>query len=931
MRVRQILTLKILTLLTLSTTKQQFAREPSNEFVSLGDSVTFPCRIRNQVGIVQWTRDGFGLGLGKNLHGFVRYKIVGRTDEGDWSLSISPVKLEDEAEFQCQVGGAEGQNPIRSRKVRLVVKVAPEPPRILQVDSSGTLSFLAGDMLKLTCISKGGKPAAIIKWKIGIKEVKDRILSSSELESNGFRYTTISTFEIKVDKSYHEQIITCEAQNGAENLPQEATVRVMVMYKPIVKIKRAREAGGKGEMEREGEKLKLNCEANGNPAKFHFSWSVDGHKVNGDLGSWSVSDNIFTIPALTRELRGRRISCQVSNSVGQSEDHIKLNIAYGPQAISISGGKTGLEGEQIALSCLTESNPPPSITWYKISKTSERAGYGANMTFAINRETEGKYICEANTVGFPKLSSKPVQVLLLRKPHILSADEIFYSDLETTAQIVCVAEMSPHKAKISWSFKGEELTNNGEKYEMVPSELPPRVQSKLIIKKTEEDNFGTYQCTVTNNLGKDVALMELKKKGSLTSGSLFLSCLLGVGLTIFIIGLVYWIRRYFNLTQFNPQQIKLFSKTELETPNEKQNGYSYPENQRNGGKGTKEPASPCSSEVFFQHFNKRKADSNSEQDIYKPLIKSPVDDFRQEKTCSHPLIKQASANSETKSCQTLPNDPEKIFSEKTKNNENGKIPDLTRVLDMAPDITQVSTQSVLDNRNIYSDSFPSVNDTSIKNGYSIEQNGSKSNGTRHYDKESAEQMYRKIRDTSSNRSKSSSRSSKHLNNSYTDPYLDQTSNSANCYHQPAVNYYANSIYLGRDIPVYVPSTDNQLFSNLYALESSGGNTSNTPYLDYYYNGRQSTQDTDVAYHDYSPPEALSSTLGRHHRLKSELQEAPSSNGYAQDSSYSTWNYRQRMKNSTEYRSRRKPRVPQSQPTNYILGLQDIPPHKASHV
>ena len=32
---------------------------------------------------------------------------------GDWSLSISPVEFEDEAEFQCQVGGAEGQNPIR--------------------------------------------------------------------------------------------------------------------------------------------------------------------------------------------------------------------------------------------------------------------------------------------------------------------------------------------------------------------------------------------------------------------------------------------------------------------------------------------------------------------------------------------------------------------------------------------------------------------------------------------------------------------------------------------------------------------------------------------------------------------------------------------------------------------------------------------------
>ena len=57
------------------------------------------------------------------------------------------------------------------------------------------------------------------------------------------------------------------------------------------------------------------------------------------------------------------------------------------------------------------------------------------------------------SAGFAKLTSKPVQVLLLRKPHITSADDIFYGDLDETAQIICSAEMSPHKAKISWSFK----------------------------------------------------------------------------------------------------------------------------------------------------------------------------------------------------------------------------------------------------------------------------------------------------------------------------------------------------------------------------------------------------------------------------------------------------------------------------------------------
>ena len=49
--------------------------------------------------------------------------------------------------------------------------------------------------------------------------------------------------------------------------------------------------------------------------------------VPGEAGSWSVKENIFIIPAVTRELRGRKISCEVSNSVGSSEDQIQLNIA----------------------------------------------------------------------------------------------------------------------------------------------------------------------------------------------------------------------------------------------------------------------------------------------------------------------------------------------------------------------------------------------------------------------------------------------------------------------------------------------------------------------------------------------------------------------------------------------------------------------------
>merc|ERR550532_2161716 len=120
-------------------------------------------------------------------------------------------------------------------------------------------------------------------------------------------------------------------------------------------------------------------------------------------------------------------------------------------------------------------------------------------------------------------------VMLLRRPDITTQGEVFYGDILESSQIVCAAEMSPHSAKFSWSFKGQELARDGYNHEIITiTEAGSLATSKLIIKKTQEGDFGKYQCTATNNLGKDVALMELRRSGSLSSGSLFLSCLLGV-------------------------------------------------------------------------------------------------------------------------------------------------------------------------------------------------------------------------------------------------------------------------------------------------------------------------------------------------------------------------------------------------------------------
>ncbi|QQP40471.1 Uncharacterized protein FKW44_014517, partial [Caligus rogercresseyi] len=61
--------------------EQSFIREPSNQIAIRGEHVTLPCRVVNKKGELQWTRDGFGLGVERNLTGFSRYHMIGSDEE----------------------------------------------------------------------------------------------------------------------------------------------------------------------------------------------------------------------------------------------------------------------------------------------------------------------------------------------------------------------------------------------------------------------------------------------------------------------------------------------------------------------------------------------------------------------------------------------------------------------------------------------------------------------------------------------------------------------------------------------------------------------------------------------------------------------------------------------------------------------------------
>jgi hypothetical protein len=91
--------------------EQRLLREPPDQTASVGEHVTLPCRVEYKMLNLQWTRDDFGMGLNRNLKGFDRYRMSGSDKEIDYTLKKNYVELDDDAQFQCQVGAAPGIEP----------------------------------------------------------------------------------------------------------------------------------------------------------------------------------------------------------------------------------------------------------------------------------------------------------------------------------------------------------------------------------------------------------------------------------------------------------------------------------------------------------------------------------------------------------------------------------------------------------------------------------------------------------------------------------------------------------------------------------------------------------------------------------------------------------------------------------------------------
>lgn len=77
---------------------------------------------------------------------------------------------------------------------------------------------------------------------------------------------------------------------------------------------------------------------------------------------------------------------------------------------------TVFEGENLTLQCqVTDANPQPNITWYRVSRSNTALSHGVNLTFInVSRYDDGKYYCVVEN-GVGKIISRTSSVNVLCK------------------------------------------------------------------------------------------------------------------------------------------------------------------------------------------------------------------------------------------------------------------------------------------------------------------------------------------------------------------------------------------------------------------------------------------------------------------------------------------------------------------------------------
>merc|ERR1712130_59483 len=456
-----------------------------------GQAVSLPCGSSSDC---TWRKDGEELAL-EERSDQARFTI------GSCALTIEPVLPGDEGMYECNNG--------KSRH-RLTVLVEAGVPYI-EEGKQGMVEVQEGHQAELHCVSQGGKPAAEIEWKrdgLPVTEL-DRIFE--EVSRMGDGWKTRSTFTFHPEESTN---VTCSASNEAVKDPRvSSALEVRVRGRPRVEVKVDQD------VVREGDSFEVLCKSSAYPEDVGYRWFFSGSELEG------MTDNALLIEEISRMYNQADITCLVENEEGQGQGSAQLNVQFPPTILLHPRSQVAKRKENVTFHCVAEGNPVPSYVWTVGREDSLLRAGTQNLSLVASEKTEAVYRCHVFSDGNKLVSSLPASLTLIRKP-VVKLESERWATLGQDVILNCAIRAVSNRTRLVW------LKSNGK----VGDLDPVQETSRLLIKNIEKKDFGEYACFAENQVGTDLAMIQLRVKTSVDILSVVaaLTCILGVVLLIAI-------------------------------------------------------------------------------------------------------------------------------------------------------------------------------------------------------------------------------------------------------------------------------------------------------------------------------------------------------------------------------------------------------------
>ncbi|NXE82790.1 MUC18 protein, partial [Cochlearius cochlearius] len=431
----------------------------------------------------------------------------GRLSVGeDKALSIRRVTVQDARTFVCQVGA--GTHGVGENRTEIHVYKVPEAPEIMA--NSGGISVQSSSIPEIArCISRNSFPPPNITWHKNGEQLRPedktvKMPTTLTRESSGL-YTVSSTLFTHVTREDRNSFYHCSVHywlRGQQHAVESRRVNVTVFY-PAQHVKL--QVMPSSAPVKEGDDVKLVCEADGNPAPV---FSFYKRKLEGnwqDLTSLAdTNSGVLNLYDVSKNSSGL-YRCQTLDldDMGQLEKDVELVVNYIEGVhVKMEPSSPLQEGDSVRLSCDAYSPVALNYQWRdgkgrKISEGNQL--FLSNLTF----ETSSNFSCRVIAPSVPGLEqSEQVAVAVQGKPRIVAISSPLYVRQDEVVNLTCKAIAFP-RPSVHWDV-------NGTAHEYVENQ---HIASNLTVRVNHHLLQAGATCKVSNALGvseKHIQLLDQK-------------------------------------------------------------------------------------------------------------------------------------------------------------------------------------------------------------------------------------------------------------------------------------------------------------------------------------------------------------------------------------------------------------------------------------